>query len=652
MDTLLLALCCFLAGGIAPFALRRWFAVAKASHIALLSLGAACGLFALFASPLTVGPAGGDWNWLRVFTFSVRVDGLSRVFLLPIFLVAPILGLYGYDYLDTPAHCLRSLVSQFFFSLLLIAMVLVTLAANMLTFALAWELMSLSSFFLVLVDWEKQEVQEAAVRYLLFTQAGALCVFAAFGVVFTATGSLTFTSWETLSHGVRLLAFFLALVGFGSKAGIVPLHIWLPHAHPAAPSHVSALMSGVMIKMGIYGILRFYLLLADKTPVFAWAVLLVGIVSGVLGVAYALAEKDIKRLLAYSSIENIGIILIGCGLGMLGVSIGNPTMALFGFTGALVHLLNHALFKSLLFLGAGAVLHACGIRNMDRLGGLMRQMPVTGKNVLLGSAAIAGLPPLNGFVGEFLIYCAAFQGLSHHGKTLLITVAALLAMALIGGLAAACFTKMVGATFLGEPRHPLAKAPHEAGASMRLAMTLLSVGCLLVGLWPEPLIGFVAQGISGLVADGAAHETLANMGQALATAARTALLGLIAVALLRRLLYRGKPIEENSTWGCGFSQGTARIQYTGTSYARSMVDFNHPLVGISDRATPIAKIFPASARYSAKVTDLAEQGLQRLVLNPLLGMVERMRWIQHGHIQLYIAYIVFTIAVLLVMIAY
>ncbi|MDD2468005.1 MAG: proton-conducting transporter membrane subunit [Desulfobulbus sp.] len=652
MDALFLALVLLLVGGVVPLVFKHWFTVAKGLHIALLALGAVCGIYALFAPGVLPNAAGIELNWLYVFSFSLRVDALTRIFLLPIFLLAPILGLYGYDYLDQPEHSLRSVVSQFFFSLLLIAMVLVTMAANMLTFALAWELMSLSSFFLVIVDWERQEVQEAAVRYLLFTQAGALCVFAAFGVVYTTTGSLAFGSWEGLSHGVKVLAFFLGLAGFGSKAGIIPLHIWLPHAHPAAPSHVSALMSGVMIKMGIYGILRFYLLLAEPAPIFAWIVLLLGITSGVLGVAYALAQKDIKRLLAYSSIENIGIILIGCGLGMLGLSAGNSTMALFGFAGAMVHLLNHALFKSLLFLGAGAVLHATGTRNMDRLGGLMKSMPVTGKNVLLGSVAIAGLPPLNGFVGEFLIYFAAFQGLVLRGTSLLFAVAALLALALIGGLACACFTKMVGVTFLGEPRYPLQHPPHEAGPSMRLAMILLSLGCLLVGLWPEPLIRFVAAGISGFAADGMATGTLRSVSHSLALAARIALAGLIAVALLRRLLYRGKTIEENATWGCGFTQGTARIQYTGTSYARSMVDFHHPLVGVDNQAKAISNIFPQSALYTSKVRDLAEQGLQRLFLDPLFALVERMRWIQHGHIQLYIAYIVLTIAVLLLVIAY
>lgn len=649
MDALILALVFLFAGGLLPLLLRRWFAVAKTVHVGFLALGALSGAYALLAPGALHLPMEIDWVWLRNFSFSLAVDGLTRIFLLPIFLLAPILGLYGYGYLDRPDQTLRAVVSQFFFSLLLIAMVLVTMAANMLSFALAWELMSLASFFLVLYDWEKGEVQDAAVRYLLFTQAGALCVFAAFGVLYSATGSLAFDQWGGVSHGVKVLAFFLALTGFGSKAGIVPLHIWLPHAHPAAPSHVSALMSGVMIKMGIYGILRVYLQLGDAAPIFAWVVLFLGIVSGVVGGAYALAQKDLKRLLAYSSIENIGIILIGCGLGMLGLAASNPTMTLFGFAGALVHLLNHALFKSLLFLGAGAVLHATGTRDMDRLGGLMKTMPVTGKNVLLGAAAIAGLPPLNGFVGEFLIYFAAFQGLALHGTAMLFSVAALLSLSLIGGLACAAFTKMVGIAFLGEPRYPLPDRLHDAGLAMRCAMTLLSLGCVAVGIWSEPLIQCVAAGISSVVADGVVVGPLSTVSHSLALGARIVLIGLMAVALIRRLLYRGKPIEEHATWGCGFTRGTARIQYTGTSYARSMVDFHRPLIGVADQAEPIVKIFPQFSRYTSTISDLAEQGLHRFFLAPMLALIERMRWIQHGHIQLYIGYIVLTIAVLLVL---
>jgi hydrogenase-4 component B len=586
-----------------------------------------------------------------VLTLSVYFDGLARIFLLPILLLGPVLAVYSYHYLGHEGRIMRALVSQFFFSLLLIAMILVTLAANMLTFALAWELMSLASFFLVVFDWEKQAVRDAGIRYLLFTQAGALCIFAAFGLLYGVGGSLSFDQLGQLPHGIKMTAFFLALVGFGSKAGVMPLHIWLPHAHPAAPSHVSALMSGVMIKMGVYGLLRFFFLLEDPSPLIARSILGLGISSGLLGVAYALGKHDIKRLLAYHSIENVGIILIGCGLGMLGLVSGNEQMAVLGFAGGLLHVLNHALFKSLLFLGAGAVLHATGTGTLDRLGGLLKTMPTTGRCFLTGSAAIAGLPPLNGFVSEFLIYYAGFLGLRLSGVDLLFSVAAVLSLAMIGGLASACFAKVMGIVFLGEPRSLCKQPIVETGASMRAAMILLATACLGIGLWPEPFIKTMAVGLHELAGlTGRSSDFLGSIPGNLALAARLCLAALVFMALIRHLLYRGKPIERTVTWGCGFTQASSRVQYTGVSFARSLVDFHRPLVKVETSYTGIDKIYPETARFGSRVADLAEIGLQRLLIDPLLGLVERLRWIQHGQIQLYIGYIVFTIAVLLLLI--
>ncbi len=650
MNQLLLALLLYLLAGCLPLLLHRWLTAAKLFHITLLALGTLCGLYGLFAGSGAPLVEQLSCTWLHELTFALRLDGLARIFLVPILLLAPVLGLYGYHYLHHREQALRIVASHFFFALLLIAMVGVTLADNMLSFALAWESMSLASFFLVLFDWEKQTVQEAGLRYLLFTQGGALCVFAAFGLLYSASGSLGFAGLAALPQGVKTLAFVLALVGFGSKAGIMPLHIWLPHAHPAAPSHVSALMSGVMIKMGIYGLLRLIVLLGPPSPFMARTLIGLGICSGILGVVYALGKQDCKRMLAYSSIENIGIILIGCGLGLLGVVSGKPLMALLGFCGGLLHVCNHALFKSLLFLAAGSVLHATGTRDGDQLGGLIKPMPVTGRSFLIGSVAIAGLPPLNGFVSEFLIYYAGFLGLALPGMDMLLAMAALLALATIGGLAAACFTKAVGMIFLGEPRRNWPQPIIEAGASMRLSMVLLALGCVVVGLWPEPVIAFVAGGVGDL-AEGAgiAMAALGSIAGHLGLAARLCMGVLLAVLLLRRLLYRGKPMSSASTWGCGFSQSSSRVQYTGASFARSMVAFHRPLVQIDTKYTPITRIFPETAHYESKVRDVAENGLQRL-LTPLLGLIERMRWIQHGNIQLYIAYIVITIAVLLLVI--
>ena len=648
MHLLLPALALILVGGVLPLIVHRWFRLARLLHLAGVTAGCLTGLVGLQAAwpapeTLTTG-----WSWLGCCPLVLSLDSVTALFLLPVLLVAPVLALYAYHYLDKPAAAWRTAVSALCFSLLVVAMVLVTLAGNMVSFAIAWELMSIASWCLVLHDFERAETRRAGTIYFLFTQTGALLIFAAFGLVYQATGSLAFAGMAAMPAGIKTTVFFLALAGFGSKAGILPLHIWLPHAHPAAPSHISALLSGVMIKMGVYGIVRTYLLLGDPTPLFPQTILLLGMASGILGVVHALGKHDLKRLLAYSSIENIGIILLGLGLGMLGITAGNRLMAAFGFAGALLHVLNHALFKSLLFLGAGAVLHATSTRQLDQLGGLLRAMPVTGRTFLAGSAAIAGLPPLNGFVSEFLIYYAAFQGLSLAGGYLLLCLFTIVSLALIGGLASACFTKVAGVVFLGEPRTEHARQATEVGPSMRAAMVLLTLACLVIGLWPEPVLRLMFAGLRDMAPlAGITVDALGPIPANLALGARLLLALVLLVALGRRLLYRGKVIGRGPTWGCGYSRPTSRMQYTGASYARSMVEFHRPFVRVRTEAEPLTRIFPAPTAWESRVEDAAEIGLTRGLVEPVLRIAARLHWIQHGRIQLYIAYIVLTIVVLL-----
>ena len=648
MQILFFALTMFASAGAIPLLAPRRAALARGVSVALTMAGCALGLFALILLARQGQPVSFACSWLRVFSLSFTLDGLSGLFLLPVFLVSPWIALYGFHYLNKSESGWRCAVSLCMFNVLIAAMTLVALADNMLTFALAWELMSVSSYFLVLYDYDKEENRQAGYLYLLFTQTGALFLFAAFGVISAATGSLSFAGMAQLSPTTKLVVFFLALVGFGSKAGVFPLHIWLPHAHPAAPSHVSALLSGVMIKMGVYGIVRFYFLLDDPSQILPRTILILGMVSGVLGVVYALGKHDLKRLLAYHSIENIGIILLGCGLGMLGISSGDRIMAVFGFTGGLLHVLNHAIFKSLLFMGAGAVLQRTGLRHLDQLGGLMKTMPVTGRTFLVGSIAISGLPPLNGFVSEFLIYYAAFLGLAHHDSVFPFAMAVILALALIGGLASACFTKVVGIVFLGEPRTAQGSRATESEPAMRATMMVLALACLLIGLWPQAIVQHIFNGLRhlGPLAT-VSPEVLGAIPNHLALASRLFLGLLLAVFLLQRLLYRGKPVEHSGTWGCGFTRPTARIQYTGASYAMSLVEFFRPLVTVKTQYPGIAKIFPDQTAYGSKVADLAETGLDRMLIQPLLQILGKLRWIQHGHIQLYIGYIILTIAVLL-----
>ncbi len=292
-------------------------------------------------------------------------------------------------------------------------MTLVLVARNAVLFLSAWELMAVSSFFLVTFEHERESVRSAGWIYLVATHLGTGFLLAFFILMGRETGSMNFDVWAAQgihTQGLAGILFLMAVVGFGTKAGFMPFHVWLPEAHPAAPSHVSALMSGVMIKTGIYGLLRAFTFLGAPPLWWGWLFIGIGLSSGVLGVLFALAQHDLKRLLAYHSVENIGIIALGIGVGLLGQNTGSPALVALGFGGALLHVLNHALFKGLLFLGAGAVAHSAGTREIDRLGGLLKQMPWTAATFLIGAAAISGLPPLNGFVSEFLIFLGAFKG--------------------------------------------------------------------------------------------------------------------------------------------------------------------------------------------------------------------------------------------------
>ncbi|MBE0585675.1 MAG: hydrogenase, partial [Desulfofustis sp.] len=432
MNYFFTALGLILAGGVGALIFHRQFMFAKG--LSLLLTVAGCGLGLASLALLTSAPEAVGWSltWLRIFPLSCAIDTLAAFFLVPIFLICPLAAIYNIGYQDNAGASLKTAVGVFFLNVLLVSMALVVAAGNLLTLLLAWEVMSLSSFFLVLYDFEKETTRKAAYLYLVFSQAGALLIIAAFAIIYSSTGSFLFDGAATLPADIKLLVFFLACAGFGSKAGVFPLHIWLPHAHPAAPSHISAVLSGVMIKMGIYGIVRIYLLLGSQDLLIGQVVLVLGMASGVLGVLYAVGKHDIKRLLAYHSVENIGIILIGVGIGMIGVSSGNVPMAILGFSGGLLHVLNHAIFKSLLFMGAGMVLKKTGTRTIDILGGLIKKMKITGTTFLIGSLAISGLPPFNGFVSEFLIYIGGFKGVGLDRMTFAMSLIAIISLAVIG----------------------------------------------------------------------------------------------------------------------------------------------------------------------------------------------------------------------------
>jgi hydrogenase-4 component B len=575
----------------------------------------------------------------------LRLDPIGAFFLVPV-LVLPACGaIFAIGYWGDQHESARRL--RLLFGLTAAFMVVLVAACHALTFLMAWEGMAVTAFFLVSAEDRDPETRRAGWIYLASTHSGTLCLFAAFGLAASAGGSFLFAPVPPGLAGTARgsLIFLLFLAGFGLKAGIFPLHFWLPPAHAAAPSHVSSFMSGILIKMGILGLVRALSLVPD--PPLWWGALLVflGALSGILGVAFALAQHDLKRLLAYHSIENIGIILLGLGLGTLGKSTGHPVIQLLGFAGALLHVLNHSLFKGLLFLGAGSVVHATGSRDLERMGGLARTMPFTAGAFLAGSWAICGLPPLNGFVSEWLIYLAAFRGLAFPGSAW--PALALAALALIGALAAACFAKVFGVVFLGQPRSPEAAGAMESPSSMRVPMAILAGACLALGVAPvlaAPALARAAGAAAGLPgpADlgGLAH---------LATLTAIALPMLAAAGLAWAWCRRGAaPRTGLPTWDCGYAAASPRIQYTASSFADGLVSAMRYVLWPQVRWRRVMGLFPSQRSYRSHVPDPV---LDR-VAEPCLGFAARglsvLRFFQSGQLPLYLLYILITLVALLV----
>jgi hydrogenase-4 component B len=556
----------------------------------------------------------------------------------------------------------------FAFNLFLASMCLVPLAGNALTFLIAWELMSVASYFLVLQDRESRESSGAAWVYAIMTHAGLACLLAGMLLLGTWTGSLRFADWRAAAPGLEIssrnLAFALLALGFAGKAGVIPLHVWLPLAHPAAPSPVSALMSGVMIKLGIYGLLRLGCDWLGSGP--AWwgvAVLLAGCVSAVVGVLYALVDRDLKRVLAFSSIENVGIILIGLGSGLVFRSAGLEALALLGLAAALYHTLNHAAFKALLFLGAGAVAHGTGTRDMEALGGLIKRMPWTAACFLLGSAAIAALPPLNGFVSEWLTFQALLQNVrvAEPGINLVFALA-IAALALTGGLAAACFVRAFGITFLALPRSEAAAGAHEVPTAMRVGMVALAIACVGLGLGPTllvPVLAAVAASLLGVPAPAGPGDwlTLSVSGEFASLSTLTLAFALVAGLLLPAAvlwaLGIGRRRRLYETWGCGRILQTPRMEYTATAFAnpfKRVFDFFYrPVKQLDIEFHPESRFFVSRIEYRNPTRPIFEDWLYQPLLGALRQGARRVRAIQSGSPNLYLMYILAALLALLVL---
>ncbi len=656
MNLLLAALGVLLGSGfLALVAWRSW------RLSTLFGAGGAVVGGVLGAVPALAVLAGGEVSSLRLAwqvpygSFFLEIDALSAWFLLTVLAVCTLAAIYGSQYLRAYADQKSLGPPWFFFNLLTASMVLVLSARNGVLFLVAWEVMSLASFFLVTFDDEKDSVRQAGWIYLVATHLGTAFLLVLFILLGRQGGSLDFDTFTAgpgpWSAG---LLFLLALVGFGTKAGFLPLHVWLPEAHPAAPSHVSAVMSGVMIKTGIYGLVRTLTFLGPPPAWWGWTMIGIGLTSGILGVLFALAQHDLKRLLAYHSVENIGIIALGLGIGLVGQSSDLPAIAVLGYAGALLHVVNHALFKGLLFLGAGAVLHGTGTTDMEELGGLQKKMPVTALTFLIGAAAISGLPPLNGFASEFLIFLGAFAGSTQadslRALPLLVGIAGL---ALIGGLAAACFAKAFGIVFLGLPRSHQAETAHAPGNWMRWPMIVMAAGCIFIGLFAPLVVGMlvpVIQIVSGVSGGRIAEQlgTASGLLGKISLAAGILIALVVGLTWLRWRLLRGRSVAESETWGCGYARPTARMQYTASSFAWPFTNWFRTLLRTRKQQPTLRAYFPPEEELATETPAVWQESFYRPLFLGVRAALARLRWLQHGRVQVYVLYIALTIFVLLI----
>jgi len=521
------------------------------------------------------------------------------------------------------------------------------MARNAVLFLSAWEVMTVASFFLVTMDDERAEVREAGWLYLVAAHAGTAVLIGLFVMLGAARGCEAFSSGGSVVPQAGLL-FVLAVAGFGVKAGLVALHVWLPEAHPAAPSHVSALMSGVMIKTGVYGMMRMLVLLGEPAAWWGWSLIVIGVMTGVVGAMHAIVQRDMKRVLAYSSVDNVGIIMIGVGCGVLGRALEMPVMSICGFAGALLHVLHHGLFKGLLFMGAGAVVQRTGTRMLGELGGLARRMRWTGVVMCTGVLAMAGAPVLNGGVSEALVLMSGLYGMQAAGADAAAGLVALGGLALTGGLAALCSVMLYGVAFLGEARSRASEVAEEVGMGMRMPMVILAGLCVMTGCGApvtlmacEPaltaLTGTLKPGVMGVP-----FGLLTGMSSVVLTVA-----GVGAVIYAgRRRLRAGAGSAVQPTWGCGYVQPTARMQYTGMSFVQPVVRLFGWIVGMREEWAMEAGAFPRAAEVRREVDD----GVVRRLYAPLceLGKVmERVRMLQHGRVHLYLMYIVVTLLLIL-----
>lgn len=604
---------------------------------------------------------GGGTEWRLAWnvpygSLSFGLDPLTALFLIPVLVLSALAGVFAWGTAKTADERGGAGFAACQLNLLAASLFLVLTARNALLFLFAWELTSLAAFFLVVRGDRDAGARRAGWINLTAAHVGAACLLPMFLVLGGEVGSLDFVDFIPIEGNAALnnSLFLLALAGFGIRAGFFPLHVWVPDAHSAAPGHVSAVIAGAMVPTGLYGLLRVLTFLGTPPLWWGWLLAGIGVCSALFGMLFAVGQHDLRRLLAYGSVGNVGIMGIGIGLAVLGQAAGMPAFAGLALAAAFLHMLNHAAFQGLLFLGADAVVQTTGTRQMDRLGGLLRRMPWTGAFFLTGAASVTVLPPFNGFASEFLVYLTALHGITGDiaAGIFVPCLAVIGALALAGGLAAAVFAKAAGGVFLGEPRTPAAGQARETGLWKLVPMALLAAACAIGGFAAVlllPVLGDVAalwlseDSLPGLETVG----TLVLRIQAMA--AMILLLVLILWAGVRTIRRRPPPELEvrPGTWDCGYAAPTPRMQYTPTSFTQPLVLLFQGLLRTSRTVKAPRGVFAGPASASSANPDVVQQSWFRPLFRQVALRLGAFRLIQHGSVHLYILYIALTLIVLL-----
>ena len=638
---------------ITPVKHKVWVATGIIAAAAIAALALAITVF----SRGTVTIAEFSTSLFGAETFSV--DMLSSLFLVIIAIASLSTVLYSRGYVAGYLNKLPAVHISLHYTalvLLVVSMMLVVTSSGGFSFLFTWELMTIASFILILFEANRHEVRRAALNYLVMMHIGFMFLVVGFVLLANVTGSASFAAVEHYFKMANPLPLFVVLfIGFGMKAGLFPMHIWLPEAHPAAPSHVSAIMSGVMIKTGVYGIMRLMQSIDHNTELLytiGLIVLLSGIVTGLWGVILAAMQNDIKRLLAYSSIENVGVILIGLGIAAVGHAAGSSLIGMCGICGALLHTVNHSLFKTLLFFSAGNIYSKLHTTAMNQMGGIAKHMPITAMLMLLGTVAICALPPLNGFISEVLIYIGMFNGVSD-GHEVLYSVAGIFSLSLIGGIVVLAFTKLYGVVFLGSPRSTHVAECSEVDNIRIGAMAIPAAMILFIGLFPQfairPITA-VAEAITG--AD--KHIALEHFAPTLQTISAVCwvLLAVILLLYLLKMHLQGKSkVTEGPTWGCGFTALNTKMQYTGESFSEGLESIGKPLMKdmVDGRAVDKGEIFPSAHQYSIRHKDKVDSLLGQWWVQMMHRINKFVMRLRTGRVNNYVTFALVFLGVVLVL---